>query len=253
MDLVKEYENQNEWRQWERYLSKLPLDKNQTIYDLGCSIGTVSKLLSSRGGKVVGYDNDEYLLKKAMIEKKDNCNFILEDIFSINPIKLEKCHGIWISFVLAYAENPRLFISNWIKCLNKGGWVAIVDIDNLFSGHLSVEDRYLDVIRRFEEDSYKNKTYDFKIGSKIKDLMVQNGLEIFVEENDWYDDELNFKGSANESIIENWKARLDRMVNLKSLLGNKYNEFSTHFCYEISKQDHVARGCVKFYVGIKNY
>lgn len=251
MDLVKEYQNQNKWRQWERYLRKLPLNKDQIIYDLGCSIGTFSKLLSNQVGKVVGYDNNKDLLEKAITEKSVNCEFILEDILNINPDKLEKCDGIWMSFVLAYVENPSLFVSNWSKCLNDNGWIAIVDIDNLFSGHLSGDNKYLNEIRAFEEESYKSKIYDFKIGSKIKELMVQNQLEIVVEEEDWYDDELNFKGSANEIILNNWKARLDRMVNLKSVLGARYNEFCENFLSEISKTNHVSSGCVKFYVGIK--
>lgn len=58
MTLLEEYKNQNIWRDWERYINKLPLNKNQVVYDLGCSIGVVSKLLSPQVKKVVGFDNN---------------------------------------------------------------------------------------------------------------------------------------------------------------------------------------------------
>lgn len=65
MDLLKEYINQNTWRDWERYLVNLPLNENQLVYDLGCSIGTVSKLLAKEVRKAVGFDNDKDLLDEA--------------------------------------------------------------------------------------------------------------------------------------------------------------------------------------------
>lgn len=133
MNLLEEYKNQNIWKEWERYLARLPLSQNQIVYDLGCSIGAVSKLFSEKVKKVIGFDNDEYLLEEANKEKQDNCHFMLENISKLNPVNLEKCDGIWMSFVLAYMENPSLFISKWTRRLNTGGWLAIFDIDGLFS------------------------------------------------------------------------------------------------------------------------
>lgn len=253
MNLLEEYINQNIWRDWERYLEKLPLRKNQIVYDLGCSIGAVSKLLSKKVKEVIGFDNDGYLLDEANKGKENNCKFVLYNIFTLDPNKLEKCDGIWMSFALAYMEDPNLFISNWIKCLKHNGWFAIVDIDGLFSGHLPEGHKYLDKIESFENESEKSKIYDFKIGRKIKRLMEENGLEIITFENNWYDVELNFSGRANNDIVENWRARLERMVKLKDHLGINYNEFCNEFLALISNENHVANGCVKFCVGIKKY
>ena len=253
MDLLKEYIDQNTWRDWERYLGKLSLNKNQIVYDLGCSIGSVSKLFSKKVKKVVGFDNNEYLLEEANKEKEDNCQFVLDNIFTLDPTKLEKCDGIWMSFALAYMEDPKLFISNWTKCLNYNGWFAIVDIDNLYSGHLPKNNKYLEKVQEFENESEKSKTYDFKIGGKIETLMEENGLEIITPENNWYDVELNFRGKADKDIIENWRARLERMVKLKTYFGVNYNKFCDNFLNIISDESHVANGCVKFYVGIKKH
>lgn len=253
MDLLKEYINQNTWRDWERYLVNLPLSENQLVYDLGCSIGTVSKLLAKEVRKVVGFDNDKDLLDEANKRKENNCEFVLENIFTLDPSKLEKCDGIWMSFALAYMEDPKLFISKWIKCLNYNGWFAIVDIDGLFSGHLPENNKYLNKIEAFENESEKSKIYDFKIGEKIKMLMEESGLEIITAENNWYDVELNFRGGANIDIVENWRARLERMIKLKDYFGVNYDEFCNDFLNLISDESHEANGCVKFYVGIKKH
>ncbi|MHC1682220.1 MAG: class I SAM-dependent methyltransferase [Clostridiaceae bacterium] len=250
MTLIEEYKNQNKWRQWERYLEKLPLNKNQTVYDLGCSVGFVTNLLSKSVKKVVGFDNDKILLEEAIKEKQGDCEFILENIFTLDPIKLEKCDGIWMSFCLAYMEDPRLFVSNWTRCLNHGGWFAIVDIDGLFSSHLRTDNIYFNKIESFEKESKQSKIYDFRIGSKIKNIMEECGLKVIVEEEDFYDEELNFKGSAEEDVIKNWKARLDRMIKLKEYFGESYSDFCTDFIETISDENHITNGGVKFYVGV---
>lgn len=251
MDLIKEYSIQNRWREWERYLEKLPLDQNQIVYDLGCSIGTVSHLLAKKTKQVTGFDNDQALLEIANRAKENNCKFVDVNMFTLDPNELEKCDGIWMSFALAYMKNPDLFIANWAKCLNSNGWFAIVDIDDLFSGHLPENNKFLKEIKNFECESEKSKTYDFKIGGKIKSLMEKNGLEIIVAEENWYDIELNFSGKANKNVIENWQARLERMVYLKNYFGENYGEFCDLFINSLSSEEHSANGCVKFYVGRK--
>jgi len=158
-----------------------------------------------------------------------------------------------MSFALAYMEDPKLFISNWTKCLNYNGWFAIVYIDGLFSGHLPEDNKYLSKIETFENESENSKIYDFKIGGKIKTIMEESGLEIIISEDNWYDVELNFRGEANKDIVKNWSSRLERMVKLKDYFGENYDEFCKDFLNLISDEEHVSNGCVKFYVGIKKY
>lgn len=105
MTLVEEYKNQNTWRDWERYLNEIPLNHDQIVYDLGCGIGFLSKLLSYKVKRVVGFDSNRSLLEEANKHKQNNCEFILENIFTLDPSNLEKCDGIWMSFTMAYMEN----------------------------------------------------------------------------------------------------------------------------------------------------
>lgn len=251
MTLIEEYKNQNTWREWEKYLNRIPLNETQTVYDLGCSIGVVSKLLSSKVNRVVGLDNNRLLLEEANKHKPNNCEFLLEDIFTFAPCNLEKCDGIWMSFTIAYMENPYQFISNWAKSLKSKGWFAIVDIDGLFSNHLPQNSKYFKDIELFEKESEKS-CYDFRIGKKIRNIMEKNGLDIIIDEEDWYDIELNFNGKALPEIVEAWKNRLERMVKLKSYMEEKYIEFSKEFLNVITDENHKSDGGVKFYVGIKS-
>lgn len=164
--MLEEYINQNNWREWYRYLDKLPLNPNQVVCDLGCSIGHVTRLMAPRVKKVIGIDHDAVLLTQAQIKKPDNCEFLMENIFTFDPQGMKKCDGIWMSFALAYIEDPERFLSAWTDCLNPGGWFAIVDIDGLFSSHLPDNSDFFSKIEAFEAAREQSRGYDFRIGEK---------------------------------------------------------------------------------------
>jgi SAM-dependent methyltransferase len=251
LTLLEEYEKQNTWRAWERYLDKLPLKPDQTVYDLGCSVGAVTKLLARRVKKAVGIDFDSLLLNEAKRDKPPNCDFVRENILLADPARFGLCDGIWASFTLAYMRDPSVFVSDWLTCLRDGGWLAVADIDGLFSSHLSKNSRFYDDVAAFEKLSERSRVYDFRIGRKIKSLMTQNGLDIVVQEDDWYDRELNFIGPAPAEIVANWEARLERMVSLKTHLGARYGDFCREFLETITDAAHEAHGGVRFCVGVK--
>ena len=78
MNLVKEYENQSTWRDWSPYIERLPIDNQDTIFDFGCSLGIVTKLLAKKASYVIGIENNPELLKEA---KQINS---VENIFYLN-------------------------------------------------------------------------------------------------------------------------------------------------------------------------
>lgn len=249
--LLEEYINQNKWREWEKYLSRLPLQDNQVVYDLGCSIGYVTKLFAPRVKRVIGIDQNQALLEEARINKPNNCEFIPGDIFSLKPQSLEKCDGIWLSFTLAYIKDPESFLSDWAERLIPGGWFAVVDIDGLFSSHLPKNSRFFEKIETFEKEQEQSKQYDFRVGRKIKKLLEKSGLEILVDEENWYDRELNFNNKCAPEIATSWQSRLERMVSLKSYFGNQYPEFCAYFLNILQQERHTSKGAVKYYVGRK--
>ena len=251
MTVLEEYINQNKWRKWTKYLDRLPLSDNQVVYDLGCSIGYVTRLLAPRVKKVIGIDHDQILLEEAQKNKPNNCEFLLKNIFSLNPQTLGTCDGIWLSFTLAYINEPQRFLSDWVACLTPGGWFAVVDIDGLYSSHMPRNNRFFDKIEAFETAQEPGKQYDFRVGRKIKQLLEKTGLEIVVAEENCYDRELNFNSKSDPEIALNWAARLERMVSLKAYFGSQYPEFCAYFLNILQQENHTSNGAVKYYVGIK--
>jgi SAM-dependent methyltransferase len=251
LTVIEEYQNQNRWRDWARYLDKLPLSFDKTVIDLGCSIGVVTNQLAQKSLKAIGYDIDEMLLNEAKQNRKQNTEFINADFLTIDTGKFGMCDGIWMSFALAYVKEPDDFISSWVKCLNNDGWFAIADIDGFFSCHLPKNNKFAEEIDTFEKASETNKGYNFRIGRHIKALLEQNGLDIIVDENDWYDRELNFSGAAEAEILKNWDARLARMVSLKNYFGERYQDFCKEFLNALTLETHASHGGVRYYVGIK--
>jgi len=65
MSIVEEYKNQMFWRNWISYIEKLPIKDSDTILDLGCANGEVTKLISERCLQVIGIDFNSELLKEA--------------------------------------------------------------------------------------------------------------------------------------------------------------------------------------------
>jgi len=251
MKLIEEYIRQINWRNWPEYIAELPFGNSGTVLDLGCSIGTVSNLISERVNKVISIDNNLELLEYAEQNARSNIFFIHDDLNTLDFSILGAFDGVWISFVLANIKKPIAFLKKIHACMNTGGWIALADVDNFISGNMNPQSKYYDPVLQFEKSSFQNKEYDFNAGAKMANYLSQVGFTIIFENHNWRDDELNFAGKAPDDVIINWKARLERMVNLKKLLGSKYGHFSGEFINYISSREHQSDHCVHFVVARK--
>lgn len=100
MSVVKEYKKQASFRNWKSYINTLPLSENDLVLDLGCSIGSMSKLLAERTNKVIGVDNNADLLKEASkINSDTKIKYMNCDLNNLASAKLPMADGIWCSFV----------------------------------------------------------------------------------------------------------------------------------------------------------
>jgi ubiquinone/menaquinone biosynthesis C-methylase UbiE len=251
MDLTEEYKRQSSWRDWISYVEKLPIDKGDTILDLGCSIGSVTGLLAKKALRVIGIDNNPELLKEAnRINLSDNVTFVLSDLLSIKKMELPSADGIWTSFVPAYFPDFFPVLLSWLKLLKPGGWIGLVEMSDLFA-HEPLNPSTREVFQQYYERQYKNRVYDFKMGEKLKDFVLNSGLSI-VHEEDKYDKELAFTGPADDDILKAWETRFERMIKFKEYFGNEsFSRIKNDFLDSLKNQHHITKTIVKFIIARK--
>ncbi|AQS37184.1 hypothetical protein Sps_02024 [Shewanella psychrophila] len=93
MNLFQEYEKQQGWRDWARFVEFIPLTANDTIVDLGCSVGDVSRMFSRQVKHVVGVDiNSEFI---AFCDSRKTCNqsFVVSDFQNIDYLEIQRSFG----------------------------------------------------------------------------------------------------------------------------------------------------------------
>jgi SAM-dependent methyltransferase len=252
MNLVEEYRNQSNWRDWGSYIKRLPVNQQDVILDLGCSIGAVSKLLAEKAHHVVGIDNNPELLKEAeRINRAENISFLNMDLRSTACRELSLFNGIWSSFVAAYFPDFEPVLNDWISVLKPGGWIALVEMSDLFS-HEPVSRFTRDTFESYSVRQCRNNTYDFKMGVKLKDYVHSCGLSIIYEE-DMSDRELTFNGPAEAEILKSWESRLDRMHQFIEYAGKKdFHRIRDDFMNGLSDPNHTSHSTVKFIVAKKH-
>ena len=248
MKLTEEYKRQSTWRNWDAYIKQLPIDNQDTILDLGCSIGVVTKLLANKALRVIGIDNNPELIKEAIYANSaENINYSCIDLASINNQELPLSNGIWTSFVASYFPDFASILSNWLNFLKPNGWIAIVEMSDLFA-HEPLSQFTRDTFKEYYERQRRNNMYDFEMGSKIKDFLINCGLSIVHEENK-FDSELTFNGPAEPQILKAWECRFDRMVKFKEYLGEMiFHKIKKEFLDCLSNEKHSCRTIVKFII-----
>jgi SAM-dependent methyltransferase len=252
MRLSEKYRNQSTWRDWQSYIDYLPIIGQDIILDLGCSIGIVTKSLSKKAYQVFGIDNNPELIKEAYkSNSSENIKYILNDLKSIQNKELPLADGIWTSFVAAYFPNFIPIIIKWLGLLKPKGWIAIVEMNDLFA-HEPLSMSIHDTFNEYYERQYKNNLYDFKMGGKIKDYLLKQGLSIIHEENK-FDKELTFNGPAEPLISKAWENRFDRMYMFKEFVGDdNFNRIKKEFINCLSAENHMSKTIVKFIMARKN-
>lgn len=251
MNLFQEYEKQQSWRGWQRYLEFIPYRQEDSVVDLGCSVGDVSRLFSLRVKHVSGIDINPQFIDFCQSNKNTNQTFICSDFLSFNSLPIEPINGVWSSFSLSYLRHPLEFLISVNSSMEQGGWIALLDISCFISGNLAKNSKYYDRVRRFELESYKSGIYDFNFGARMQGLLQNAGFDILYVDNDITDPELNFAGAAAQEIIDGWAARLSRMTRLKAELGPEYSDFCNELLANLRSESHEKRENVRFVVAKK--
>ncbi len=249
--ITVEYKRQLKWRNWQSYINQLPISQSELILDLGCGTGDVSSLLAKKASKVIGIDFNKELIDFAQIEnQQSNVQYICKDLKKIDEIGLSKVDGIWSSFSVAYFPDFVPVLREWLKLLKPNGWIALVEVDDLFA-HKPIDYEIRKTFNSYYELQRQNNIYDFKMGTKLKDYLAKENVKIEFEQNK-LDKELVFDGIADKEIINAWENRLDRMNMLRDFFGDeRFTIAKQQFLETLQLDNHKCETKINFIVGRK--
>jgi SAM-dependent methyltransferase len=244
MNLSTQYQEQEKWRSWDAALSRLPLRSGQRVLDLGCGVGQMTARLASLGAQAIGVDLNEELLATAR-SLHPSLSFERHDIGNIEPHLFGQVDGIWASFVAAYfCDLPRI-LSRWGQCLAPGGWMALVEVDDLL-GHAPMQPSLRDEVLRFYQQS-KPGGYQFECGRSLAEDAQRAGLHV-IYQGTLPDQELSFHGPASEEVLAAWHLRVRRMIGLQTFFGERALVLEKALLGAMSSPEHHSTARVFFVI-----
>jgi SAM-dependent methyltransferase len=238
MSLSVAYQNQLAWRDWDAAFALLPLRQSETVLDLGCGVGDQAFALARRGAHVVGIDGNEALLTAARAKTMQNVEFRHGDLSL--PLNVETpVDGLWCSFVAAYFPDLPTAITRWSKALKPGGWIAVVEVDDLF-GHEPLDAEPASLLASYAHEALAANRYDFFMGRKLGVHLANAGFSV-TREACVPDQELAFQGSANVAVLDAWQQRFDRMALLRTHCGEAFEVVRAELLSCLARPDHTSR------------
>lgn len=221
MALPDEYERQLRWRRFGDALAHVPLVHGQRVLDLGCGVGAATALLASAGAEVVGVDVDDALLARARV-LHPGLRFERHDVSALDPSTFGRVDGIWASFVAAYFPDLPSFVAHLRELLVDGGWLALVEIDDLL-GHEPRSAAFAADIAGFYAWARAQGGYGFLHGHALAPALRDAGFEL-VHEGTLEDRELAFCGAASADIMDAWRSRFARMGAMQAYFGLRFDD-----------------------------
>jgi SAM-dependent methyltransferase len=180
-------------------------------------------------------DADEELLAAARA-RHPRLRFERADVTRIDPEAFAPVDGIWASFVAAYLGDLSPVLERWSRCLVPGGWLALVEMDDLL-GHAPLPAEDVQRIQAFYEEARRAGRYDFHSGRRLAGAVRAADLHV-LEETTLEDDELSFSGPAPDGVLEAWRLRLARMGKLREFFGARFAIFEQAFLEGLTEPEH---------------
>jgi len=234
-ELSAQYERQERWRHWDEALARIPFKTGQRILDLGCGVGEMAARFHRLGAQVIGIDGNEDLLAAARTRHPE-VRFEKLDLSELTPALFGRVDGVWASFVAAYFSDLESILARWSDCVVPDGWVALVEMDDLF-GHEPLPSSLIDELDRFYASARTAGRYDFECGHRLASVAERVGLTI-IHEGTLPDDELSFQGRASGEVLDAWRLRLQRMAGPKAFFGPRFPDFERAFLHTLASPNH---------------
>lgn len=240
-NLADEYERQARWRHWQA-----PVKAGERVFDLGCGVGHMTAQLQAFGADVIGVDLNDELLARAR-SRHPGLRFEKLDLCELQPDSFGMADGIWSSFTPAYFPDLESTLKKWCACLRPGGWLALVEVDDLF-GHEPLDPRFLASLRAFYQDA--RGRYDFECGRRLRSIVEAIGLHD-ARETVLADDEFSFEGPAPPDVYRAWRERLARMAGLQRFFGADFAELEGALLAALADPAHRSKARVIMVVARK--
>jgi ubiquinone/menaquinone biosynthesis C-methylase UbiE len=247
MSFISDYKRQFLWRDWPAVFEALPLLNGQSVLDLGCGVGDLAAEFVARGANVIGVDFIEEFVREARSRNLSRARFEVADLRAL-PDFGTTFDGVWSSFTAAYFTDLPKAISDWTRHLKPGGWMALVEIDDLF-GHEPLSDFTRSLLEGYAGDSLTAGRYDFRMGRKLKGHLQQAGFEV-TREFTLVDLELSFDGLVRPEVVEAWRNRFKRMKLLREFCGRSIDQVEDEFLSCLTHADHRTKAKVYCCIGI---
>lgn len=235
VSLASEYRRQLPWRDFGRVLDALPPLRDRLVLELGCGVGDQAAALAARGARVVAVDSNEELLAEARSRALAGVELRHLDLRELPDLGLA-ADGIWSSLTPAYFPDLPRVLASWARHLRPGGWIALVEIDDLWA-HEPLPPDVRAVFDAYVEEALAAGRYDFRMGRKLAPYLEASGFGV-TRTMTLADRELAFSGQAAPEILAAWAARLDRLTPLHELCGARFGEVRAAFLRCLASPDH---------------
>lgn len=246
MSLANDYRRQAAWRDWATAFGALPPLDGQRVLDIGCAIGDQAAELSRRGAVVVGVEVNPDLLAVARARAIPNATFVPELPAEGSSEGSPAFDGIWSSFAPAYFVDLSVALREWKRRLVPGGWIALIEVDDLFA-HRPLSEETQRLLDAFADEAAAARRYDFRMGRWLRPCLEECGFELLCER-DLADEELAFAGPATAEVLEAWQSRFARLVGLKAFAGARFDAVRDEFLSCLEHAEHRAQTRVRMCV-----
>lgn len=165
------------------HLINAGLKEAQVVYDIGCGTGLMTVYIASivgPTGHVYAIDKSLEQLEIAQINAQEahltNVTFIQKDILDISPIHLPQADMVYARLLLMHLRQPVHAIQNMIKCLKRGGILALQESTSS-TAHVLGDMNQLQKLVWTVLELGNALGVDYDMGLRIEELVHQQGLK----------------------------------------------------------------------------
>jgi SAM-dependent methyltransferase len=187
------------------------------VLDAGCGPGKVTSILHEMiqpGGYIVGMDYSEERIHHAEkhYSRKAGIEFQVHDLRE-PLVGIDEFDLIWARFILEYnLEESRDIIQNLADCLNPGGYLCLLDLDQNCLNHYEMPPEMESTIFKIIKKLEQKYNFDPYVGRKLYSYLYDLGFEDI--EVDLIAHHLIY-GKAKGEDAFNWRKKME-VVSMKT-------------------------------------